>query len=85
MFSITLKESVEFSSITVGMSCTALVEFSGLWFAKKAFGPSWNIVQLKIHEEKIPEAEVEVEVEGRNISRPIHDPGFRIKKIVDSI
>lgn len=57
------KESVEFSSITVGMSCTALVEFSGLWFAKKAFGPSWNIVQLKIHQEKIPEAEVEVEEE----------------------
>jgi hypothetical protein len=53
------KESVEFSSITVGMSCTVLVEFSGLWFAKKAFGPSWNIVQLKI-----PEAEVEVEVEA---------------------
>ena len=51
------KESVEFSSITVGMSCTVLVEFSGLWFAKKAFGPSWNIIQLKI-----PEAEVEVEV-----------------------
>ena len=57
------KESVEFSSVTVGMSCTALVEFSGLWFAKKAFGPSWNIVQLKIHQEKIPEAEVEVEEE----------------------
>ena len=57
------KESVEFSSITVGMSCTALVEFSGLWFAKKAFGPSWNIVQLKIHQEKIPEAEVEAEEE----------------------
>jgi len=53
------KESVEFSSITVGMSCTVLVEFSGLWFAKKAFGPSWNIVQLKI-----PEAEVEVEAEA---------------------
>ena len=54
-----MKESVEFSSVTVGMSCTVLVEFSGLWFAKKAFGPSWNIVQLKI-----PEAEVEVEVEA---------------------
>ena len=53
------KESVEFSSITVGMSCTVVVEFSGLWFAKKAFGPSWNIVQLKI-----PEAEVEVEAEA---------------------
>ena len=32
-----------------------------LWFAKKAFGPSRNIVQLKIHEEKIPEPEPEPE------------------------
>ena len=47
------KESVEFSSITVGMSCTVLVEFSGLWFAKKAFGPSWNIVQLKSQKQKL--------------------------------
>ena len=59
------KESVEFSSITVGMSCTVLVEFSGLWFAKKAFGPSWNIVQLKI-----PEAEVEVEAEVEEETYP---------------
>jgi hypothetical protein len=57
------KESIEFSSVGVGMTCTVLIEFSGLWFAKKAFGPSWNIVQLKIHEEKIPEPEVEVEEE----------------------
>ena len=57
------KEPVEFNSVSVGMTCTAVIEFSGLWFAKKAFGPTWNIVQLKIHEEKIPEAEAEVEVE----------------------
>jgi len=57
------KEPVEFNSVSVGMTCTAVVEFSGLWFAKKAFGPTWNIVQLKIHEEKIPEAEAEAEVE----------------------
>ena len=57
------KESVEFNSVSVGMTCTAVVEFSGLWFAKKAFGPTWNIVQLKIHEEKIPEAEAETEQE----------------------
>ena len=47
------KESVEFNSLTVGMTCTALVEFSGLWFAKKAFGPSWSIFQWKFNEEKI--------------------------------
>tara|TARA_B000000477_G_scaffold87415_1_gene74334 strand:- start:202 stop:744 length:543 start_codon:yes stop_codon:yes gene_type:complete len=57
------KEPVEFNSVSVGMTCTAVIEFSGLWFAKKAFGPTWNIVQLKIHEEKIPEAEAEVEQE----------------------
>ena len=42
-----------------GLTCTALIEFSGLWFAKKAFGPSWNLVQMKIHEEKTPEPEFE--------------------------
>ena len=57
------KESLEFSSVSVGMKCTILVEFSGLWFAKKAFGPTWNIVQMKIHEEKIPEPVPEVQVE----------------------
>jgi len=56
------KESLEFTSVEAGMTCTALIEFSGLWFAKKAFGPSWNIVQLKIHEEKIPEPESTPEV-----------------------
>jgi hypothetical protein len=44
-----------------GLTCTALIEFSGLWFAKKAFGPSWNLVQMKIHEEKNPEPEIEEE------------------------
>lgn len=58
------KEVVEFNTVTPGAVCTILVEFSGLWFAKKAFGPSWNIVQVKIHEEeKIPEPEPEPEEE----------------------
>jgi len=35
-----------------------LIEFSGLWFAKKAFGPSWNLVQVKVHEEKKSEPEI---------------------------
>ena len=34
------------------MTCSIFVEFAGIWFAKKAFGPTWNIVQVKIHEEE---------------------------------
>jgi len=56
------KETVEFSSVIVGMKCTILVEFSGLWFAKK------HLVQRGIcpnenSRRKIPEPEVEVEEE----------------------
>ena len=57
------KQPVDFDTLKEDNVCSVFVEFSGLWFAKKAFGPSWNIVQLKIHEEKIPEPEVEVEEE----------------------
>ena len=44
--------------VKIGSSCTVLIEFSGLWFAKKAFGPSWNLVQVKVHEEKKAEPEI---------------------------
>lgn len=49
------REPLEFDSIQNDMTCTLLVEFSGLWFAKKAFGATWNIVQLKIHDEETPD------------------------------
>ena len=39
------------------MNCSVVVEFSGLWFAKKAFGPTYNIVQVKLHPEPEPEPE----------------------------
>ena len=48
------KESVEFSSITVGMSCTALVEFSGLWFAKKGVWPILEYCSIKNSPRKNP-------------------------------
>jgi hypothetical protein len=63
------KESVEFTSVTAGVTCTALIEFSGLWFAKKAFGPSWNLVQMKIHEPE-PEPEPELEPEPEEETYP---------------
>jgi len=51
------KEIIDFGVITAGDVCSVIVEFSGLWFAKKAFGPSWNIVQVKLKqpEEKFDE------------------------------
>ena len=33
--------------------CNVIMEFSGLWFAKKAFGATWNIVQVKVLDEPI--------------------------------
>lgn len=52
------KALVAFETIEPGGACSVIVEFSGLWFAKKAFGPSWNIVQVKMNappEEKFDE------------------------------
>jgi hypothetical protein len=39
--------------IQSGKNCNVILEFSGLWFAKKAFGPTWNIVQVKVLDEPI--------------------------------
>jgi len=38
-------EQVDFETLSPGTTCSIFVEFSGLWFARKAFGPSWNIVR----------------------------------------
>jgi hypothetical protein len=57
------KQLVELSDTNTvfcsGKDCSVFVEFAGIWFAKKAFGPSWNLVQVKIHEEKSEETETE--------------------------
>lgn len=52
------KSIVDFDTITPGEICSVIVEFSGLWFAKKAFGSSWNIVQVRKRqpEEKFDES-----------------------------
>lgn len=41
------KTRVDIDTLTSGDKCSVIVEFAGLWFAKKAFGPRWNIVQVK--------------------------------------
>lgn len=52
------KSLVDFETLAPGEVCSVIVEFAGLWFAKKAFGPSWNVVQVKKHqpEEKVDDS-----------------------------
>lgn len=52
------KSPVDFETLAPGEVCSVIVEFAGLWFAKKAFGPSWKVVQVKKHqpEEKFDES-----------------------------
>lgn len=51
------RERIEADGLKAGDACSIIVEFSGLWFAKKAFAPSWNIVQVRVRvpEEKFDE------------------------------
>ena len=44
------KSPVDFETLAPGDVCSVIVEFAGLWFAKKAFGPSWNVVQVRKHQ-----------------------------------
>jgi hypothetical protein len=48
-------EPVGIETLTSDTECSVIVEFVGLWFAKKAFGPSWNLVQVKLAPEPEPE------------------------------
>ena len=45
--------NIDFDTVKLGKTCDVILEFSGLWFAKKAFGSSWNIVQVRVHDDPI--------------------------------
>lgn len=47
------KEVVDSESLTDNNKCDVILEFAGLWFGKKVFGPTWNIIQVRLHEEPI--------------------------------
>jgi hypothetical protein len=47
------KELVDTSTVQSGKRCDVILEFAGLWFAKKTFGGSWNVVQVKVHDDPI--------------------------------
>lgn len=49
------QELVNFDNIKPTSVCTTIVEFAGLWFAKKAFGPVWNLVQVKVFDDPVIE------------------------------
>jgi hypothetical protein len=49
----TQQESLDFENIQPGKTCDVILEFAGLWFAKKAFGSTWNVVQVRVHEDPI--------------------------------
>lgn len=46
-------ESVDFTELQEGKLVNCIVEFAGLWFAKKAFGPLYNLVQVKMHADPV--------------------------------
>jgi len=57
------KTVIDVGDLAASSECTGLIEFAGLWFAKKAFGPVWNVVQVKVHPVAEPESEPEPEPE----------------------
>ena len=42
------KEVITGEDLTEGVQCDVVLEFSGVWFTKKAFAPSWKIVQTRV-------------------------------------
>ena len=49
------KELIDFDGVQSGKTCDVILEFAGLWFAKKAFGSTWNVVQVRVHDDPIIE------------------------------
>ena len=42
------KEAVDPASVLEGSVCDIVLEFSGVWFAKKTYGPTWKLVQTRV-------------------------------------
>lgn len=49
------QEPLDIESVQSEKVCDIIVEFAGLWFAKKAFGGHWNVVQVRLHDEPVKE------------------------------
>lgn len=42
------KNPIDLDTLDEGVMCDVMVEFSGLWFMKKTFGPIWRIAQIRL-------------------------------------
>ena len=49
----TQQEQLDLEIVQPGKVCDVILEFAGLWFAKKSFGSSWNIVQVRVHPDPV--------------------------------
>lgn len=49
------KNTVDLDTVNEDVKCDVMVEFSGLWFMKKTFGPIWRIAQMRL---KAPERKI---------------------------
>ncbi len=58
----------------VGSKCSIVLEYAGLWFAKKVFGPQWNLVQVVMLPEPEPEPEPTPEPEPEPEPEPTPEP-----------
>jgi hypothetical protein len=64
------KQVIQVEAFSPGTVCTIMLEYAGLWFAKKAFGPAWNLVQVKLNPEPEPEPEPVPEPEPESAPEP---------------
>ena len=42
------KTPVEDIGVQAGVTCDVILEFAGIWFLKKTFGPVWRIAQVRL-------------------------------------
>jgi len=82
------QEVVDFTTLREDMECSLILEYAGMWFAKTAFGPAYNVVQVKLHPEPIKseypeeyafvdeddEPEPEPEAEAEPVAEPVAEP-----------
>ena len=47
------QQAVDFETLKKDQACDVILEFSGLWFAKKTFACTWNLVQVRLHPEPV--------------------------------
>ena len=42
------KTAVEAGEVQTGVTCDIILEFAGIWFLKKTFGPVWRLAQVRL-------------------------------------